>query len=58
MKTVSIVIPTYNEEENVPRIIERVKKVFEENLQMYNYEIVFVDNKSIDGTRTIYREVC
>ena len=53
MKTVSIVIPTYNEEENVPRIIERVKKVFEENLQMYNYEIVFVDNKSIDGTRTI-----
>lgn len=53
MKTVSIVIPTYNEEENVPRIIEIVKKVFEENLQMYNYEIVFVDNKSIDGTRTI-----
>ena len=47
MKTVSIVIPTYNEEENVPRIIERVKKVFEENLQMYNYEIVFVDNREV-----------
>lgn len=54
MKTISIVVPTYNEEENVPKIIERIEKIFkEEQLSLYNYEIVFIDNFSTDSTRNI-----
>lgn len=53
MKTVSIVIPTYNEEENVPRVIERVKSIFQSKLQNYNYEIMFIDNASMDNTREV-----
>ena len=57
MKTVSVVIPTYNEEENVPRIAERVSKIFQEKLQDYHYEIIFIDNFSTDNTRRIIEEM-
>ena len=30
-KTITIVIPTYNEEENIPRIYERIVGFFKEN---------------------------
>lgn len=51
MKTVSVVIPTYNEEENVPRIAGRIKNLFGSMLSGYQYEILFIDNCSTDGTR-------
>ncbi len=53
MKTISIVVPTYNEEENIPRLIERIHKIFLEKLSNYNYEIIFIDNFSADSTRNI-----
>ena len=53
MKTISILIPTFNEEENFTRIIERIKKIFLEKLSTYNYEIIFIDNYSTDATRNI-----
>lgn len=53
MKTVSIVVPTYNEEENVPRVTERIRKIFSEKLSDYNYEIMFIDNFSTDSTRNV-----
>lgn len=53
MKTVTVVVPTYNEEENVPRISERIKRIFEDRLLDYQYEILFIDNFSTDGTRKI-----
>lgn len=58
MKTVSIVVPTYNEEENVRPLTEGLLKEFKENLSDYNYEILFIDNDSKDGTRPILRELC
>lgn len=51
MKTVSVVIPTYNEEENVPRIADRVTELFQKKLTEYNYEILFIDNFSLDNTK-------
>lgn len=53
MKKISVVIPTYNENENIIYGYERVKKVFTDNLPDYDYEILFIDNYSRDGTREL-----
>ncbi len=57
-KTLSVMIPCYNEEENVRAIYEAVKRQFIENLPQYDYEILFIDNKSQDQTRGIIRQIC
>jgi len=44
----SVVIPAYNEEENVPILYEKLKKVLDGLGQ--DYEIIFVDDGSTDGT--------
>jgi dolichol-phosphate mannosyltransferase len=43
---VSLIIPTYNEKDNIIPLIERISKA----LGGYNYEIVIVDDNSKDGT--------
>ena len=58
MKTISVMIPTYNEEENVDAIYQAVKDVIQRELPTYDYEILFLDNKSRDGTRGLIREIC
>ncbi len=58
MKTISVMLPTYNEEGNVKEIYEAIKNIFLNELFDYNYEIVFIDNKSKDNTRNILREIC
>lgn len=57
-KTISIMIPCYNEEENVRPITEAVRAELKSSLPEYDYEIVIIDNKSKDGTRGIIRELC
>ena len=58
MKTVSILVPTYNEEENVVLLADEVRRVFSEKLQDYNLELVFIDNNSSDNTRKLIRDIC
>lgn len=58
MKTISVLIPTFNEEENVRPIYEAIKQELSSNCAGYDYEIVFIDNKSQDNTRSILRELC
>lgn len=58
MKTISIMVPTYNEEENVNLMYEALKRLFQDELQKYQYEILFIDNKSKDHTRDLIREIC
>ena len=58
MKTVSIVVPTYNEEENVYPLACEIIKEFSENIPDYEYELLFIDNNSQDNTRNIIRELC
>ena len=58
MKKISIMIPCYNEEENVKPISKAVIEVLEKELPAYDYEILFIDNDSKDKTRTYLRELC
>ena len=58
MKTISIMIPCYNEEENVKAISEAVIQEITTNLPSYDYEILFIDNDSSDRTREYLREIC
>jgi dolichol-phosphate mannosyltransferase len=45
-KTISIIVPTYNERNNITPLIERIAHA----LSNYDYEVVFVDDNSVDGT--------
>ncbi|MBQ8159787.1 MAG: glycosyltransferase family 2 protein [Clostridia bacterium] len=56
-KLVSIMIPCYNEEENVEAICEAVTEQMEK-LKQYDYEVLLIDNCSTDGTRPIIRRIC
>lgn len=55
MSKISVVIPCYNEEENVEAVAQAVSQEFEEFLPEYEYEILFIDNDSKDRTRDIIR---
>ena len=52
---ISVVIPAYNEEENVPILYEKLKRVLE-NLGE-DYEIIFVDDGSTDRTYEVLKEI-
>lgn len=58
MSKVSILVPTYNEEENVKPLSEAIIREFETELPQYEYEIIFIDNDSQDNTRKLLRELC
>lgn len=58
MNRISVVIPCYNEEENIPQLYEEVTKLFKRELPEYDYELLFVDNKSTDKSRILIREIC
>ena len=58
MKKISILIPCYNEEENVVPIANAIVEEMGKNLADYDYEIIFIDNDSKDNTRPLLREIC
>ncbi len=45
-KIISIIIPTYNEKDNIIPLVERIDRA----LSNHDYEIVFIDDNSGDGT--------
>jgi len=58
MKKISILIPCYNEQDNVVSLSGEIVKILEGELASYDYEIIFIDNCSIDNTRPLLREIC
>lgn len=58
MKKISVMIPCYNEEENVVPITQAVVDIFAKELPQYDYEILFIDNCSTDHTRDLLRMIC
>ena len=49
----SIVVPCYNEEENIPLLLKR----FEEVIKRDDMEVILVDNGSTDGSARVLSEL-
>ena len=48
-QAISIIIPTYNERDNITPLVERLHKA----LSAYKHEIVIIDDESKDGTAEV-----
>ena len=55
-KTISILTPCYNEEENVLNVYNQVREVMA-GIGKYDYEHVFIDNSSRDNTVAILKSI-
>lgn len=51
----SVVVPVYNEEENVEELHERIARALDRST--YEYEVLFVDDGSRDGTVRLLRDI-
>jgi dolichol-phosphate mannosyltransferase len=49
----SVVVPTYKEAKNLRELHDRIQKT----LRLYNFEVIFVDDNSPDGTAELAREI-
>jgi len=58
MKKISILIPCYNEVENIAPMSQAISSIMAKELSSYDYELVFIDNCSKDGTRDRLRDIC
>lgn len=58
MSMISILVPTYNEEENVVPLSAAITEQMARSLPQYDYELVFIDNDSQDNTRALIRGLC
>lgn len=52
---VSVIIPTFNERENVPRIVLQIRAVL--TLYKKSFEIIIIDDASSDGSEEVFRWV-
>jgi len=57
MKFISVVSGSYNEEDNVRELYERVCRVFADELSDYTFELIVIDNASRDSTVKILKEI-
>jgi dolichol-phosphate mannosyltransferase len=49
----TVIVPTFNERENVAEIVSRLDRA----LQAESWEVIFVDDDSVDGTAAAVREI-
>jgi dolichol-phosphate mannosyltransferase len=49
----SLVVPTYKEAKNLRELYDRIQKT----LRLYNFEVIFVDDNSPDGTAELAQEI-
>ena len=54
---ISVITPCLNERNNLATCRDRVRAVFTNSLPEYDYEHIFADNMSVDGTRDLLREL-
>ena len=56
IKNLSIVIPSYNESRNIQELCKKLETVLSK-LNLEDYEIIFIDNGSIDNSLEILKEI-
>jgi polyisoprenyl-phosphate glycosyltransferase len=57
LPTVSVVIPVFNEEENIERAYRAVCEVFDQIKEQFSFEIIFTDNHSTDRSFEIIQRL-
>lgn len=57
MKRLSVIVPAYNEEEVIELFYKKLKEVLNRIKENYDYEIIFVDDGSIDNTLNILKKL-
>ena len=56
MKKITIIVPSYNEEEALPYLYERLNSMMN-NLNQYEFEVLFVNDGSKDNTLELIKEM-
>ena len=56
MKKISIIIPAYNEEESLPILYDRIKKLID-SMNNYEFEVLFINDGSKDKTIRLIKEM-
>lgn len=54
---ISIIVPAFNEEESIPVFYEAIKHVFSDDINNYQYELIFVDDGSKDKTLELVKDI-
>lgn len=57
MPRISIIIPAYNESQNIPILFDRIRRIFESELSHFHYEVIFVNDGSRDRTLSVLHEL-
>ena len=57
-KTLSVVIPYYNEARNLTQISREVISIYRSHLKEFDLELVFMDNHSTDGSQIVVADIC
>lgn len=56
-KTISVVIPTFNEENNIKNLYEAIQKESAKLNHNYTFNLIFIDNCSTDNSVKILKEL-
>lgn len=58
MKKISVIVPCFNEERSVHIMHKKITDMFSEELKEFDYELIFVDDYSVDNTRNELEKIC
>lgn len=58
MKLIDIIVPCYNEAENITELHQAIKAVFAEKLSDYQYHLIFINDGSRDHSLDILKRLC
>ncbi len=56
VNNISIIVPSFNEEENIKELYNRVSKTLEE-IKIFDYEIIFIENGSSDNSLHLLKSI-
>jgi dolichol-phosphate mannosyltransferase len=56
MKNLSVIIPVFNEAENVPFVFHELISVLEK-IPSLDFEVIWIDDGSVDGTSTVLKQI-
>jgi len=56
MKTISFVLPAYNEQDNINPVIQRIEELMCK-FEKYNWEVIFINDGSFDNTDIVLKKL-